>query len=264
MQRGSPAPDGDLPSEDSTQICCRGENKKHLRKNDGFPFERGTAGRRFTAFWEKTGIREVSTSQTTIQKMYTTHTKKHAPEESGNIQKVLWHGEKSSRNCYLRDDLTVATAEAINTLRAVTSIPLPKTMTSSRILPSTSSQSTSIPPATQSASPASLTPPPPPAMQTQSPPPPASLKPPTALFTPPPPPASPTPPPPQEPEDHSATAAQECGSSSDVIPPSVDNNRLNHPLNDQEKTVALKLFDQDIKGGLKLGKSYALELLESI
>ena len=131
-------------------------------KNDGFPSgtiggrftafweKTGTIGRRFTAFWEKTGIREVSTSQTTLRKMYTTHTKKHAPEESGNIQKVLCHGEKSSRNCYLRDDLTVATAEAVNTLRAVTSIPLPKTMTSSRILPSTSSQSTSIPAATQS------------------------------------------------------------------------------------------------------------------
>ena len=63
-------------------------------KNDGFPS--GTIGRQFTAFWEKTGIREVSTSQTTLQKMYTTHTKKHAPEESGNIQKVLCHGKKLS------------------------------------------------------------------------------------------------------------------------------------------------------------------------
>ena len=49
--------------------------KQIFLKNDGFPFERGTIGRRFTAFWEKMGIREVSTSQTTLRKMYTTHTK---------------------------------------------------------------------------------------------------------------------------------------------------------------------------------------------
>ena len=180
--------------------------------------------------------------------MYTTHTKKHVPEESGNIQKVLCHSEKSLCNCYLKDDLTVATAEAVNTLKAVTTIPLPKTLTSSKILPtsSTLSQSTAMLAATPSASPASLTPPPPPATQTQSPP------------SPPPPPASltPPPPPPQEPEDHSATSAQECGSSSDVIPPSVKYTSLNPPLNEQQKTVALKPFALDISNGQKLGKSY--------
>ena len=212
-------------------------------KNDGFPFERGTIGRRFTVFWEKTGIREVRTSQTILRKMYTTHTNKHVPKESGNIQKVLCHGEKSSRNCYLRDDLTVATAEAVNTLKAVTTIPLPKTLMTSKILAtsSNSSQSTPIPAATPSASPASLTPPPPPATQTQSPPPPGSLTP---------------PPPTQEPEDHSATSAQKCGSSSDIIHLSVKYTSLNPPLNEQQKTVALKLFSLDISNGQKLGKSY--------
>lgn len=51
----------------------------------------------------------------------TTVTKRHAPQEVANIQKVLCHGEKSSRNCYLQEDLTDTASRAMNVIKHITS-----------------------------------------------------------------------------------------------------------------------------------------------
>jgi len=91
-------------------------------KTDGEQFQNNTIGKRFAAFWEKSGARkDKRISQTSVRKFVTTVTKRHAPQEIGNIQKVLCHGEKSSRNCYLREDLTETASRAMNVIKDVMS-----------------------------------------------------------------------------------------------------------------------------------------------
>ena len=91
-------------------------------KTDGEQFQNNTIGKRFAAFWEKSGVRkDKRNSQRSVRKFVITATKRHAPQEVGNIQKVLCHGEKSSRNCYLREDLTGSASRAINVIKDVTS-----------------------------------------------------------------------------------------------------------------------------------------------
>ena len=96
---------------------------KHLFvKNDGQHFNRNTIGKRFSAFFQKSGIRsDKRISQTSVRKSVTTATRKHAPQEMANIQRVLCHGEKSSRNSYLRLDMTESTSHAMNVIKNVRS-----------------------------------------------------------------------------------------------------------------------------------------------
>lgn len=99
------------------KFLAHDEIKHILVKNDGKPFKK-----RFMSFWQKTGLTGVSTSKTSLRKMYTTYTNRHMPEEVGKIQRVLCYGEKSSCNCYLRDNMTVEKASAVNVIKTVTSL----------------------------------------------------------------------------------------------------------------------------------------------
>ena len=104
-----------------TQVAQEGVEKLFV-KVDGCAFKRNTIGRRFRSFWEKSGVRtDKSITQTAVRKFVTTKTKKHAPEEASRIKKVLSHSEKSSRNCYLRQDLTEEASLAIDVIKRVTS-----------------------------------------------------------------------------------------------------------------------------------------------
>lgn len=108
------------------QIAEEGEDKLFVKKN-GSAFERNTIRRRFSAFWEKSGVRsDKSISQTSVRKFVTTTTKKHAPEEVSRVQKVLSHSERASRNCYLRQDLTEEASLAIDVIKRVTSTDIEK------------------------------------------------------------------------------------------------------------------------------------------
>jgi len=106
---------------------------KHLFvKNDGQPFNRNTIGKRFSAFFQKSGVRsDKRIIQTSVRKFVTTATKKHAPQEMGTIQRVLCHNEKSSRNSYLRLDVTESTSHAMNVIKQVTSTEATKKSTAS-------------------------------------------------------------------------------------------------------------------------------------
>lgn len=98
------------------QVAQEGVDKLFV-KIDGYAFKRNTIGRRFHSFWEKSGVRTVKrTTQTAVRK-----TKTHAPEEASRIQKVLSHSERSSRNCYLRQDLTEEASLAKDAIKRVTS-----------------------------------------------------------------------------------------------------------------------------------------------
>ncbi|RMX45671.1 hypothetical protein pdam_00023844 [Pocillopora damicornis] len=96
---------------------------KHLFvKSDGQSFNRNTIGKRFSAFFEKSGVRtDRRVSQTAVRKFVTTAARRHAPEEMSNIQRVLCHSERSSRNSYLRLDLTETASHAMNIIKKVTS-----------------------------------------------------------------------------------------------------------------------------------------------
>ena len=96
---------------------------KHLFvKSDGQSFNRNTIGKRFSAFFEKSGVRtDRHVSQTAVRKFVTTAARRHAPEEMSNIQRVLCHSERSSRNSYLRLDLTETASHAMNIIKKVTS-----------------------------------------------------------------------------------------------------------------------------------------------
>lgn len=98
------------------------DEKRIFVKTDGHGFVKNTIGKRLQAFWVKSGVTpDKKISTTGVRKSYTTATNQRAPEQADVVQKVMSHSNKTSRNCYVRSNLTKTASDAMKVIKEVTS-----------------------------------------------------------------------------------------------------------------------------------------------
>ena len=83
------------------------DEDKLFIKDDSNGFPEGIIGKRLVAFFEKSGVTSTCVGHTHLRKFISTQTYELGDATEGQtVEKVMSHGARTKRHCYVRTDCT--------------------------------------------------------------------------------------------------------------------------------------------------------------